>query len=44
MSDTPLYRLKNLNNDNVISVCKEQFTIGRAASESRRHSVSGPGR
>ncbi len=33
MDETVLYRLKNLNNHNVISVFKDQFKIGRASSK-----------
>jgi len=32
MDETVLYRLKNLNNHNVISVFKDQFKIGRATT------------
>ena len=34
MDESALYRLKNLNNDNIISVFKDQFKIGRASSKS----------
>jgi hypothetical protein len=33
MDETVLYRLKNLNNHNVISIFKDQFKIGRATSK-----------
>ncbi|CAF4313079.1 unnamed protein product [Rotaria sp. Silwood2] len=32
MDKSPLYRLKNLNNHNIISVFKDQFKIGRATT------------
>ncbi len=33
MDESVLYRLKNLNDHNIISVYKNQFKIGRATSK-----------
>jgi len=38
MDETVLYRLKNLNNHNVISIFKDQFKIGRATSKLIKYS------
>lgn len=33
MVDKPLYRLKNLQNENLISIYKNEFQIGRSTSK-----------